>query len=79
MPLLRRGTKSEQTTRYAPKRRRQLAGLTALPQMLARAMTRKGNALHKMGNLEGAIDAYSKVRQSDSFAPVSLLTLHASR
>lgn len=29
-------------------------------QMLARAMTRKGNALHKMGDLEGAIAAYSK-------------------
>jgi predicted negative regulator of RcsB-dependent stress response len=30
------------------------------PQMLARAMTRKGNALQKKGDLEGAVAAYSK-------------------
>jgi len=34
----------------------------ATPQMLARAMTRKGNALQKKGDLEGAVAAYSKVR-----------------
>jgi len=28
--------------------------------MLARAMTRKGNALQKKGDLEGAVAAYSK-------------------
>ena len=30
--------------------------------MLARAMTRKGNALQKKGDLEGAVAAYSKAR-----------------
>ena len=33
-----------------------------LAQMLARAMTRKGNALLKKGDLEAAVAAYSKAR-----------------
>jgi predicted negative regulator of RcsB-dependent stress response len=32
--------------------------------MLARAMTRKGNALQKKGDLEAAVAAYSKARSS---------------
>ena len=35
-----------------------------LLQMLARALTRKGNALQKKGDLEGAVAAYSKVRST---------------
>ena len=35
--------------------------ITRLAQMIARAMTRKGNALQKKGDLEGAVAAYSKV------------------
>ena len=34
--------------------------------MLARALTRKGNALQKKGDLEGAVAAYSKVRRARS-------------
>jgi hypothetical protein len=34
--------------------------------MLARALTRKGNALQKKGDLEGAVAVYSKVREPDA-------------
>ena len=42
-----------------------------MPQMLARALTRKGNALQKKGDLEGAVTAYSKVCWTTSMRAVT--------
>ena len=66
----RRGSWRAQTLRHGAARRSACAlpraftdaRSPAVLQMLARAMTRKGNALQKKGDLEGAVAAYSKVR-----------------